>query len=87
MNAKKKKKKNKKRRKSGKSLNDRMYERKLKKAVKKGGKLFVCESHAHSPNACGVKFVSSAGWVSCPSCGNPYCRWLNYEEPEEPFAP
>jgi len=80
------KKKGKKRRNAGKNLSERMYDRKIKKAVKKGGHLFVCESHAHWPQACGAKFVSSAGWVNCPSCGNQYCRWVNYKEPEEPFV-
>jgi len=71
---------------AGKSLTERVYDRKIRKATKRGGKLFVCESHAHNPNACGVKFVSSHGWVACPSCGNEYCRWLNYKEPKEPFV-
>lgn len=79
-------KKNKKKRKLGKSLNERFREKALKKAAKQGKHVFVCEAHAHFPKACGHQFTSKRGHVACPKCHNPYCRWLNYQEPQTPFA-
>ena len=83
------KKKNKKKRRQGpvgKSLTEKLLDRKLKKAAKRGLRIFLCEPHAHFPDACGASFTTKLGWVSCPDCENPYCRWVNYVEPKKPFA-
>ena len=78
--------KSKKKKLSGKSLNQKLEERKLQKATKKGLRIFHCEPHAHFPHACGATFTAKVGWVSCPNCVNPYCRWVNYKEPKKPYV-
>jgi len=71
----------------GKSLNAKFDYKKLKKISKKqGSNIFICESHAHCPDACGARFNSFSGSVTCPNCGNQYCRWENYKEPEKPLS-
>lgn len=80
--------KNSKKKTKGKSLNIRFVEKKRKKFLQnnKNSNVFVCEAHAHCYDVCGERFVSKQGSVSCPNCGNEYCRWENYKSSKTPLS-
>jgi len=73
--------KNKKSKPKGKSLAQKLADKRRHKADKLGKFLYKCVGAAHQLEGCGNEWTSDVTRghpEECPRCGNKYYQWINY---------